>query len=290
MKIKSSIIIFLSTVLLTTVHAQDIVDFYRNIHIGDSLYENNELEKACFQYEKTIEEVDFVHTRVLRKIMKVSKEAKHKTLGKKCKTKIKSQKKCPRENKVLAEEIDSLLKIDQKVRSKKYWKASQCYREQIEDTLKHRTNKFLKSEKLYKEWLTIDSTNISRAIELIEEHGFLGEQELGSLYANKFQVLLIHFDTDTGSNILSPILLKALNENKITPFVYTSIIDRHLYNTNKTQKYWTWMIVDEDPKLSEDQIKEVLTLRKSIGMFGTEYEVFYNRRIYNLNNLSRTAY
>ena len=290
MKIKSCIIVFFSTVLLNTSHAQDIVNFYRDINISDSLFYNNELDSACFQYQKAIVSADFVHTRVLRRVLKVSIEADNKPLIKKCEALIKSQEKYPNNKSVLVAEIDSLLKLDKKVRSNKYGKASQYYKKHIGDTTLHQTAKFIKAEKLYKEWLTIDSTNITRVLELIEEHGFLGEQELGSLYANKFQVLLIHFDRDVDNKILSPILLKALHENKITPFTYTSIFDRHLYNTSKTQKYWTWMIVDEDPKLSEDKIKEVLALRESIGMFGTEYEVLYNGGTWNLNNLSGTTY
>lgn len=290
MKLTPILILFFLTVLLPKGHAQKIVNFYRSINIADSLYFSNNLEKACFQYANTIKEVDFVYSRVLKKILKVSKEAKHRTLSKECRFRIRAQKKFLPENKALMAEIDNLLKLDQKVRSNKFWKASQYYRKHLEDARVNQTKKFIKSKKLYKNWLAIDSSNITKVLELIAIHGYLGEQELGSIYANKFQVLLIHFDTDTNSKILSPILKKALHENKITPFTYTSIIDRHLYNTNKTQKFWTWMIVDEDPNLSEDQIKKVLALRESIGMFGTEYKIFQYKGIWNLNNLSKTTY
>ena len=127
-------------------------------------------------------------------------------------------------------------------------------------------------------------------LNIIEQHGYLGEEDLGWNNHYKVKAILLHFDRDTNSLILEPILKNALTNNKITPFTYTHIVDRHLYNTSKTQRYWTWFLIDADPKLSQKEIERILKLREEIGLWGTEYSTSNYKGTWMLNNLSRSCY
>ena len=82
--------------------------------------------------------------------------------------------------------------------------------------------------------------------------------------------LLLHFDKDTNNLVLQPILDKALTKGQINPYTYALILDRHLNSCQLPQKYYAWPVLRSDPKLSEEDIKQINKLRKSIGMYEDE--------------------
>ena len=83
--------------------------------------------------------------------------------------------------------------------------------------------------------------------------------------------MLLHFDADTNNSILKPTLTRALNEGKIGPIYYAQILDRHLSGDFTEQIYWAWP--DSDRKkyaFTEDDIPQIIKLRESIGIYGSE--------------------
>ena len=283
------LVILLSSFSLDLV-SQNITDFYYQLHRADLLVESGKLDSACILYDNACKNVTFIQSRILKKIIKVAKSSNNDDLVQYYKRKLKSQKDCPPQNVHILKEIDQLFELDQKVRSNKYWKAITYYNNHLNDTTLNHSTKFLKSKELRDYAVSVDSINILRMLNIIEQHGYLGEEDLGWNNHYKVKAILLHFDRDTNSLILEPILKNALTNNKITPFTYTHIVDRHLYNTSKTQRYWTWFLIDADPKLSQKEIERILKLREEIGLWGTEYSTSNYKGTWMLNNLSRSCY
>jgi len=125
---------------------------------------------------------------------------------------------------------------------------------------------------------------------MIEEHGFLDESKVGFQNYLKVEIMMLHFDRDTTNVLLQPILDEALTNGQITPLKYAMILDRHLENSDEVQKFWTWFFIDSDPQFSKEEKKEIIKLRESIGLYGTELVVNEYKGTYTINNLSHSQY
>ncbi len=283
--------IFLSSSLSFSQELQNISDHYYQLYQGQVLLEKGEADSACIIFEKAFKNVDYIHSRILiKKIIPAAKVARNKVLIKKYKLSLKNQKKCPKENIQILHLIDSIFKLDQKVRGKKYFKAQKFIQDHKDNPLVNKSKKYLKSKKLNEFHIAVDSLNILFMLKLTNQYGYIGEEIIGFNNHYKAQAIFLHFDKDTNNLMLGPILKKALLNYQITPLKYTTIIDRHRYKTSNTQKYWTWFMINADPKLTEKQIQTILKLREQIGLWNTEYKISNYKKSWMLNNLSRTSF
>lgn len=285
-----TLIAFLLLNIASVAHAQSIPEFYHEIYKADLLYEKGEYNNALLKYEEAFTQVDYVHSRILDKVLKVSKVAGDKKRIKKYRTQIKSQEKCRPEYEELLTKIDSILVLDQSARGGNIDKFVLYYLQNVDNEPVHNTSEFLKAKQIYDTSHRIDSMNIIATLKLIDQYGFISEKMIGQYNFVNFRTILLHFDSDKNNKVLKPILDEALENNQITPFGYTHIIDRHLENNGGDQIYWTWFLVDEEPKFSEKEKMDIIKRRERIGLYGTEIQSWKGKDGWMLNNISRTAY
>ncbi|MEL6538515.1 MAG: hypothetical protein AAFQ98_24045 [Bacteroidota bacterium] len=256
---------------------------YYKLYQADSLAQLEQYAEALVVYEMVFPEIPYVHTRILTRALQTAELAKDRTLIKKYRAQIKAQNDCPEGNQHLVHQIDSIFKWDQEVRTNKYWKAITYYRNHQQDSAVHATARFQKAQSLHDFSKEVDSLNILHLLNLMDTYGFLSEEMVGYAHFHKVDAMLLHFDADTNNQVLQPILDLALERGEILPHFYSRILDRHLYNTQGIQKYWTWFKVGEDPQLSQDEIERILKMREEIGLFGTTYWVDRFRDDINLS-------
>ncbi len=263
-------ILILGFLLSLNLNAQNINEFYFQVNEASKLAESEKMDSAILSYEKAFEKVEYVHTNFLNKVLKLSETNKDEKRITNYSNRIKKQEKGTVAR--LKSIIDSLFAEDQKVRQKKYSKASIYYWECFNDsTCNKETKKYREAELLREEINKTDQSNTNFLLNLFETHGYIGEELIGH---NSFKVyiMLLHFGTDTNNTILQPVLNQALKEGKILPIEYATILDRHSYYQTNTQTYWTWPCSSKTklpiPKSDFQKIEE---LRKSVGIFGSEF-------------------
>jgi len=164
------------------------------------------------------------------------------------------------------------------------------YLENVDNESTHNTDKFIKSKQIYSNSRKVDSTNMVAILKLIDKYGFISEKMIGQYNFVNFCSILLHYDSDKGNRVLKPILDAALENNQITPFGYTHILDRHLENNDSSQIYWTWFLIDEDPSFTDEEKIDIIKLRESVGLYGTEIKCWKSKDGWMSNNISRTAY
>lgn len=157
-------------------------------------------------------------------------------------------------------QIDSLYKLDQKIRKTKYSKAKVILANSNYTREKHN-----KAKVLVDEWNRIDLGNIRCLLGLIKKHGFPSKKRVGQKSYNHAMILLVHFDRDTNNKILLPILDNALANKEIEPTYYAWITDRHYALFGGPQNYYS-----HDPcaflKLPMADRNRVLINRQKIGL------------------------
>lgn len=248
---------------------QDHKSFYYEVNQANRLYNQGNYSEALSRYEAASQLVNFVQTPYLLKFLKAAKKADNISLQKKYESLIEKQKKTPAKYAHLGSKLDSLLAEDQRIRTKKqrhikyYWK-------NVDNKSLVNSTKFLKTKKTRDEFLRTDSLNIQILLSMFEEYGFLDESKIGYERFKTVYLLLLHFDKDTNNTILQPIFDKALVKGQINPYQYALILDRHLYVSELPQKYYAWPMLRADPKLSEEEIKQINNLREDIGIYGNE--------------------
>lgn len=266
-------ILFLN-IFISHTYSQDVTVFYRNMHKADSLFKIQQVDAAINSYKKSFSTVDYVHTTFLKKLSNCLEANGNAEEAEYYQGLIGEQLKGT--NSHLIEVVDSLYKEDQKVRKKAYSRASRCFRKQSEKCRKHKRH-----QKLITESVRVNESNISHLIHLISIHGFLGEEILGG-NSYKAMLILLHYDRDTLNKVLEPILDTALNRGELLPLDYARIIDRHLYNYTRLQKYWTWKMISES-KFNFSEL-EVLKKREKIGIYGSSVSQEYRKEVWFLIN------
>jgi len=274
---------------LQTISAQDHKNFYHEVYQADKLFQQGDLNGALLGYEAASEKARFVPTRILKKFLKVAKEANHIPLKKKFKSLIAVQKKCPSENTHLGVKLDSLMAEDTRVRTKKR-KLIRYYWKNVDTESVKNSSKFIRAKNARMDWKRTDSLNILILLSMFEEYGFLDEKKVGYDKQRYVQHILLHFDKDTSNVVLQPILDKALANGQITPGRYALILDRHLYACRLPQKFYAWPMLRSNPELSKEDITEIIKLRESIGMYGTELTILEARGHWQLKNTGMTSY
>lgn len=260
--------------VISHIFSQDLTAFYGNMYKADSLFKIHQVDSAVNIYKKSFLGVDYVHTSFLKKLSNCLEVNGNIEEAEYYQGLIEEQLKGT--NSHLIEMVDSLFKEDQKVRKMKYNRASRCYRKCSEKCRKHKRH-----QKLITENVLVNESNINHLIHLISIHGFLGEETLGAK-SYKAKLLLLHYDRDTLNRVLEPILDKALNKGGLLPLDYAMIIDRHLYNYSKFQKYWTWSCMSES-KFNFSEL-EVMKNRENIGLYGLRVSQEYKKGVWILIN------
>lgn len=277
-KIILSLLIISSNLCSYAQEHNKIIDYHSEIYRGDLMAKRGSLDSAIVQYEKYFEQVNFVHTYQLLHILEFAKKTKDRKRIKYYRNRIKAQTKCPKENKFLKTVVDSVLKVDQKYISGKFYDAhlyvAKCHDDSLCDTT---SPKYIESFVLKTERDEVMKSNIDFLLGLIKVHGFLGVEQLGEEGAWRFLVPILHYDYLEDNKRLRPILKEALKNNRIDPMEYAVVYDRHLFGTKGIQKFWTSPYGCINPKLSENELKDVLKLRESIGIFGSTLKFGINK-------------
>jgi hypothetical protein len=219
--------------------------------------------------------VDYIHIDNLKFAKKISKKNKDKNFYKLCQTKLDKEKRMI--NLTLKEKIDSLGKKDQNIRDYKHTKASDYYYKCKNDTtLDCNNEKLKKSERILKEWWLTDSLNVAELKKIIKTYGYPGEKLVGKRSNLSANVILLHYDKDTANHIMGDILYNALINGDIQPEMYAWIIDRHLINTGKPQKYYSFPTpcIEMTTKERKDYNKN----RYTIGMKGLKKMIIKERK------------
>ncbi len=266
------ITLVLCSISLHAQNLQSVKTFYSDVYKADLLAKENRNTEAILAYEDAFTQIDYIHHSLLFKVLRLARKTNDKPRIKSYSKRLKRQKKCPPQNKPLLKTIDSLLKQDQIYMKSKYFKAKKYCIQCESDVLCDKTSKkYLSSKELSTIQAETFSSNIQHLLKLIEQHGYIGEEMLGTNHAYSFRVQIFHFDTDTNNVVLGPILEQALIEHKLTPLMYSLAIDRHLFQTTGRQIYWTSSFNTDNPNLSEQEIANVLKLREDIGIFGSDF-------------------
>lgn len=171
---------------------------------------------------------------------------------------------------VYAQKIDSIFKIDQKNRSKKFQRAMRFIAENDNDSIILSVNnqkRLIKSRAIQEAFNIQDSLNISCLLDLIDKRGFPSPRIVGDLSSNNAFIILLHFDKDSLNRVLSPIIDSALLNGELSPNDYAWICDRRSpWGRNGLPIYYKMPYGVNS--LGEKDLIIINERRKSIGLLG----------------------
>ncbi len=273
------LVFFLFIIFSPNIKAQNINAFYFEVNTAHNFAVAEKLDSAIATYENAFKKVDYVHIIHLKKMVKLARLNQDEERMERYSQQIIKQSKGT--NTQLKDIIDSLIVLDQKMR-KRSWKHrnefkfyAKCNKDENCDK---QSKKYLKSKLVVDDWCKVDSSNTHFLLNLFKQFGFIGEELIGLDGYNNLRVILLHFDQDTSNIILEPVLKKALNEGKIRPIDFSTIMDRHLGGKFTIQKYWTLPHVSKTKfPFSEADIPKIIKLRESIGIYGSKLRQEYKK-------------
>ncbi len=214
----------------------DYIQYYQLINKVKQYQVNKQNDSLTIFLKQAFELVDYVHIENLKLGKQIAKKQKDKVLLSYCENAL-SKSKC-NINPNLKAKLDSIGKEDQRVRGRKYYKAKKYYKKCLFDTtFNYNEKKRLKSKQIMEEWWRVDSSNVEFLKSVISKYGYPSEKLVGEETNDRGSIILLHYDKDTSNHIMGDILEIALKEGKIKPKMYAWIIDRHLMNAGKKQKY-----------------------------------------------------
>ncbi len=247
-----------------TLYAQnDYIQYYQLINKVKKYQANNKNDSLTIFLKQAFEMVDYVHIENLKLARRIAKKQHDRELLNYSKKALKSSK--DNINLNLKAKLDSVGKEDQRVRGRKYYNAKKYYAKCLYDTtFNYDEKKRLKSKELMEEWWRVDSSNAEFVKKVILKYGFPSEKIVGQETNSMVSIILLHYDKDTANHIMGESLEIALKEGSITPIMYAWIIDRHLMNAGKEQKYY--MIPTHWEKMTNKKRIEYNKNRFSIGL------------------------
>ncbi len=171
-------------------------------------------------------------------------------------------------NIIYKNKIDSMYRIDQNMRNKKYLKirnniARLLNKKSLSNRQKQRLDKL---QTIRKQQQETDKSNTKTLLALIQKYGYPSEKNVGLIGYNHAYIIFLHFDYDVDNKILKPIFDKALKNNEILPSDYATVLDRHLVTVSNKKPYYYELNLCDYLKLSEEEQKIVSERRKSIGL------------------------
>lgn len=248
----------------TTLYSQnDYIQYYQLINKVKQYEENNQNDSLVVFLKQAFDLVDYVHVDNLKLGKRIAKKQKDTKLLTYCENGLSKSKENVNLN--LKVKLDSIGKEDQRVRSRKYYKAKEYYKKCLYDTtFNYSEKKRLKSKLLMEEWWRVDSSSVEYVKNVISKYGFPSEKIVGKETNSMISIILLHYDKDTANHIMGESLAIALKEGGIEPRMYAWIIDRHLMNVGKEQKYYT--IPTPWKKMTKEKRVEYNNNRFSIGL------------------------
>ena len=260
-------VILLLVTLSIEIKAQDINEFYYEVNTARKLALDGKTDSAITTYENAFKKVDYVQITYLKKVLNLAKLNEDEVRIEKYTQQTKKQ--AEGTNPKLMAIVDSLIIVDQKIRTGKSARKSR-YAAKCDYKKKGNaaSKRYKKSKISLDNWMKTDSTNTHCLLEIFKQHGFLGEELVGRTRYVEVIVMLYHYDQDTNNAILEPVLEKARKEGRIGLFDYAEILDRHLGGKYTIQKYWMWPYVGKEKlQFSEADIPQIIKLRESVGVY-----------------------
>jgi hypothetical protein len=228
-------------------------------------YSQNEYAKACETYLSAFSNVPYIHQKYFERAEKTAQKSNH--------TELKSYLALNKDktfdtkqiNKDYQSRINTLIKMDQAVRSNQYVNAQDyiidCKKSNDCDT----TSKKYRQALAYRhKWYMTDSTVISDLLNLIQNYGFPAERLVGAHEYHYASIILLHYDMDQDNKVLQPILDDALSKGDMLPADYASIVDRRLSMYGKKVKYF--QVPFGYDNLSQQEKDDVDKERQLIGL------------------------
>lgn len=261
--------IILGFLISISLNGQYINEFYFEMNNAAHLTKTGKLKDAVIAYEGAFKKTEYIHVVYLRKVLTLAKKNNNRASIVKYNNQIKKQLKG--KNPYLSNILDSVMNIDQSVRTLKYKNAIKYYDTCIEnENCDENGRKFISCKKLRNEKISVDSLNLEYLIYLFDKHGFIGEEQIGSKFP-MVDVLLFHFCYMENSYLMIPFLESALRDGRILPLRYAQIMDLYYYSSNYPQKYWMWCQYEvHTSALSKHDVEVILSEREGIGIYSSE--------------------
>jgi len=268
MNLLKQIAIFIFIIFSMSTKAQNINEFYFEVSRASKLAQNGKTDSAITIYENAFKKVNYVQIRYLNKVLELAKLNEDKERVKIYSQQIKKQSEGT--NSQLKAIIDSLIIVDQKIRTgKSAIKSRYAAKCDYKQNCNKKSKKYKKSKIALENWVKTDSLNTNTLLTLFKQYGYLGEELVGHKRSGSVFVMLLHYDQDINNTVLGPVLEKARKEGKISALDFATILDRHLGGKPTIQKYWFWPYVGKEKlQFSEADIPKIIKLRESIGIYG----------------------
>ncbi len=252
----------------TTLYSQnDYIQYYQLLNKVKQYEENKRNDSLVIFLKQAYDLVDYVHVDNLKLGKRIAKKQKDTNLLTYCENGLSKSKENVNLN--LKVKLDSIGKEDQRVRGRKYYKAKEYYKKCLYDTtFNYNEKKRLKSKLLMEEWWRVDSCNVEYIKDIISKYGYPSEKIVGTETNSMVGTILLHYDKDTANHIMGADLNIALKEGEIRPRMYAWIIDRHLMNVGKKQKYYA--IPTPWAKMTKEKREEFNRNRFLIGLKSLE--------------------
>lgn len=272
MKISIKLTCFVLSILFTSCHQEENLnypEYYRNFNEVLEYLKSGKINYAIVKFDSICTKVPHIpsshlftmakrcaeqdlcelSSRYLEKSLESGKEygkgiGVYKTIDN-CKSEI--NKVLEKESKIHAKqfnykykrEIDSMFQIEQKAR------------EEIDfDSVR-----------------IIDSMNMIKILDQIEEFGYPSEKIIGHESAFNAFIILLHMDRDKNNKVFKPILEKAYNEGHLSPRSYAWIVDRRrVLGNDKLEPYYYHLSSKKFESFNHIQLNEVNRRRDSIGL------------------------
>ncbi len=263
---KNKLFILLSGLLFSGVvlSQNDYIRYYQLINKVQQNQEKKLNDSLTFYLKQAFELVDYIHIKNLELGKRIARNQKDLELLNFCKDEIRKSKENINLN--LKAQLDSVGKEDQRVRSKKYYNAQNYYRKCLFDsTFNYKEKKRSRSKQLMEEWWRVDSSNVEFIKNVISKFGYPSEKLVSEETNDKVSIILLHYDKDVSNLIMGERLEIALKEGKIKPRMYAWIIDRHLLNGGKKQKYQSiptpWVNTTESQRMEYNKNRFLIGLK-----------------------------
>ncbi|MGB0884258.1 MAG: hypothetical protein ACPG4W_04505 [Flavobacteriales bacterium] len=242
--------------------------FYSLIDSAYRLSKAGDGEQALNTLDASLDKMTYIHQLYLDFGIKIAQKLKDQKRIEYYKEFIKKQR--TRINPELIQVFDSLIVVDQKVRSGKYSRAA-TYRYEClqEPDCDKSSKKYKKAYNLWKTWQITDSLNAVVLMNLYQTYGYIGEELLGEEHFVKAYIILTHFDSDSNNAIAGSYMSDALQSGKMRPMHYAQIIDRRSHLNKETQVYWTAPYPSKEKPFEKDDIPTILKKREELYLFGT---------------------
>jgi hypothetical protein len=123
----------------------------------------------------------------------------------------------------------------------------------------------------------IDSANLVVVKEILDSHGWPGQEEVGTEGALAVFLVIQHSDLNTQIQYL-PLMRKAVKDNLASPGNLATLEDRILVKQGKPQKYGTQLTVDSAGNTIFYPIEHEIDVNKRREQLGLEPIEFYAKR------------